>query len=128
MLFQIASKIVALIIAWVSVLLAPQPTPTKPAYIPPVTATAVVQQRYSRDQLDTWIPQSNWPEWTWPTVRRIVMCESSGIVGIDTNPPHVGLMQANVNLWGRVAYDPIAELNQGYYIYTLQGFGAWSCY
>ena len=56
------------------------------------------------------------------------MCESSGVVGIETNPPHVGLMQANVNLWGRVTYDPIAELNQGYYIYTLQGFEAWECY
>ena len=128
MFFLKIGQVIAELIAHFVLLLAPQPTPTKPAYIPPVTATAVVQQSYSRDQLDTWIAQSNWPEWMWPTVRRIVMCESSGVVGIATNPPHVGLMQANVNLWGRVAYDPIAELNQGYYIYTLQGWGAWSCY
>ena len=128
MLFQIASKIVALILAWVAMLPAPQPTPVRQVYVPSVTATTVIQQTYNRDQLDVWISQSNWPQWSWPTVRRIVLCESSGIVGIATNPPHVGLMQANVNIWGRVAHDPIAELNQGYYIYTRQGWRAWSCY
>lgn len=123
MLSQIA-RILAELIAHFVLLLTPQPTP----YIPPVIATTVIQQTYNRDQLDIWISQSNWPQWSWPTVRRIVLCESNGVVGIATNPPHVGLMQANVNYWGRVNVDPISELNQGYYIYTLQGFNAWSCY
>ena len=127
MLLSWIARIIAELIAYFVLLL---PSTQPPVVVAPiVTPTVVVQQRvYNRDQLDVWISQSNWPEWTWPTVRRIVICESGGIVGIDTNPPHVGLMQANVNIWGRVARDSIAELNQGYYIYTQQGWRAWSCY
>lgn len=129
MLFWIARIIAALIAHFAVLLPVPQPTPQiTPTVVVKTPTVVVTQQVYNRDQLDVWISQSNWPEWTWPTVRRIVLCESSGIVGIDTNPPHVGLMQANVNIWGRVPHDPIAELNQGYYIYLQQGWRAWSCY
>lgn len=141
MVFWIASKIVALIIAWVATIPAPQVVEVAPVWTPtlsvpyttpvstPYPTAIVTQQTLSiRDSLDYWISQSDWPPQTWSTVRRIVLCESGGVVGIDTNPPHVGLMQANVNFWGRVAKDPIAELNQGYYIYQQQGWQAWECY
>lgn len=145
MVFWIASKIVALIIAWVATIPAPQQvvevapvwTPPIPTAVPTsvytpipesIPTAQITQAMNIQDSLDDWISQSNWPPQTWSTVRRIVLCESGGVVGIDTNPPHVGLMQANVNFWGRVPKDPIAELNQGYYIYTQQGFSAWECY
>lgn len=118
-------KWLAGLIPYVLWLLAATPTITvqQNQQVMPPTITTQTQSG-----LDSWIAQSNWPQWTWPTVKRIVMCESGGIVGIATNPPHVGLMQANVNIWGRVPADPISELNQGYEIYLQQGWEAWSCY
>ena len=100
-----------------SVTITPTPVPTP--FIPPTQPTS---------QLDLWIAQSNWPPHLWSTVHRIVLCESGGIVGIATNPPHKGLMQVNENYWGRVNADAVSELNQGYEIYLQQGFSAWSCY
>lgn len=135
MLFGIVGKIVALILTWIAVL--PQdvqkqeqvyvpPVVTQIPYTPPVIT--VVPTVYIGDNLDAWIAASNWPTDLHHIVRRIVLCESSGIVGIASNPPHVGLMQANVNIWGRVPADALSELNQGYEIYLIQGFSAWSCY
>ena len=130
-MFWIWSKIAALILSWLASLpVATIATPTPQVYevpisIPTVVATQTVQQT---DNLDTWIAQSNWPQWTWETVKRIVMCESRGIPGIATNPPHFGLMQANVNYWGYPSGGPVGELNQGFYIWTQQGWSAWSCY
>src|SRR5689334_20013199 len=135
MLFWIASKIAALIIAWVATFPAPQPVVKEPIWTPPlVTATSIpttvpsalptpvttqtnYQYQSNNTALDQWIAGSNWPPQYWNTVRRIVLCESGGVVGIR-NGPHKGLMQANTNFWGYVPDEPIAELNQGYYIFT----------
>lgn len=119
MLFWIA-RIIAELITALSLFVA-QETPMGQ---PTIVATQEVQQA---DNLDTWIAQSNWPQWAWLTVRRIVMCESGGIPGINTNPPHVGLMQANVEFWGYPSGGPVGELNQGFFIYQQQGWGAWQC-
>lgn len=126
-----------MILAWSSFLSASQNTlvveelkwiPTTPTSIPMVLPQVVIPQTPLSTQLDYWISQSNWPPQYWSTVRRIVLCESGGVVGIDTNPPHVGLMQANVNYWGYPQGGPVGELNQGYQIYLIQGWRAWSCY
>lgn len=98
-----------------------------PTQIPVIVSTVEKSVPVSGN-LAQWLVDSNWPAEYWQTVARIVACESGGVVGIDTNPPHVGLMQANVELWGRVAHDPVAELNQGYEIFKVQGWQAWSCY
>lgn len=125
MLFWIARIIAELIAAFALLLSAPQETPTPIVPTVSSTPTAVVTQT---GDLDIWIAQSNWPQWTWETVKRIVWCESRGISGINTNPPHFGLMQVNVNFWGYPSGGPVSELNQGYQVYLIQGFNAWSCY
>lgn len=119
----LGSKIAALILAWVVSLPAPQ------VYVAPTpTATVISQTQQNYNDIDKWLAQSNWPKQYWETVKRIVWCESRGIVGIATSPPHVGLMQVNVNYWGRVNADAVSELNQGYEVFKIQGFNAWSCY
>lgn len=125
-MFPQIARIIAELIAHLVLLLAPQKTTT--VIITATVVPTVTQQVYQIEGIDSWLAQSNWPQWTWPTVKRIVYCESRGIVGIATNPPHVGLMQVNTQYWGRVNADPVSELNQGYEVYKIQGFGAWSCY
>jgi len=96
--------------------------------VTPTITTTITPTITNYGNIDEWLAQSNWPQWTWETVKRIVWCKSRNIVGIATNPPHVGLMQVNVNYWGRVNPDAVSELNQGFEVFKIQGWGAWSCY
>jgi soluble lytic murein transglycosylase-like protein len=71
---------------------------------------------------------SPWPVNTWPTVERIVRCESSFNTGAVGPLAHRGLMQVDPNLHGPVPSDPVGQLTQGYEVYKKQGWGAWECY
>ena len=71
---------------------------------------------------------SPWPVSTWPTVERIIQCESSGNTNATGPLGHRGLLQVDPKLHGPVPADAAGQLAQGYEVYKKQGWGAWSCY
>lgn len=98
--------------------------PTPAPYVPTAAPTAAVAAPTS---LDAALAASAWPAALWPTVRRIVWCESRGQTWAR-NGPHVGLMQVNESFHGPVPADAVGQLNQGYAVYLKQGWTAWACY
>jgi hypothetical protein len=78
--------------------------------------------------VEGWIAQSSWPQETWPTVERIIQCESSGNPAAVGPGGYVGLMQVDPSLHGPVPVDPVAQLNQAHEVYLNEGWGAWGCY
>jgi len=107
-----------------------QATPTAPAA---VVATAVpvatpVRTSVSIPAIEEVLARSPWPRELWPTVERIIICESSGNPGAVSPAGYVGLMQVAPWLHGAVPADPVAQLAQAYEVYLRQGWGAWGCY
>lgn len=78
--------------------------------------------------VEQWLAASAWPASTWPTVLRIIACESGGNPGAVSPSGYVGLMQVAPWFHGTVPADPVAQLNQAYQVFLKQGWGAWSCY
>jgi hypothetical protein len=74
------------------------------------------------------LAQSSWPRDLWPTVERIIACESSGNTNAVGPLGHRGLMQVAPWFHGPVPTDAVGQLNQGYQVYLKQGWGAWECY
>lgn len=70
---------------------------------------------------------TSWPRALWPTVLRIVACESGGLTTAVSPGGHRGLMQVDPRLHGAVPSDPVGQLEQAYGVYLQQGWGAWSC-
>lgn len=96
------------------------------AAAPAPTSTVVVSSIAS--PLRQALAASIWPAALWPTVERIVACESSGHPGAVSPGGHVGVMQVDPALWGPVPADIPGQLEQAYRVYLAQGWGAWSCY
>lgn len=70
-----------------------------------------------------------WPRSEWPTVARVMRCES----GCDPhahNPSGAsGLMQVMPFWWqGRDPYDPAVNLTMALEVHDRQGWRAWTCY
>ncbi len=82
----------------------------------------------SMPSLQAALAESPWPPELWPTVERIVMCESSGNPAAHGPGGYVGLMQVSPSLHGAVPPDAVSQLAQGYEVYLKQGWGAWGCY
>lgn len=99
---------------------APVVTPVRVA-VPAPRATPLASVRAA-------LEQSPWPADTWPTVERIIMCESSGNPAALSPAGYVGLMQVAPWLHGAVPADPVAQLAQAYDVYLRQGWAAWGCY
>jgi hypothetical protein len=93
--------------------------PTEVATAAPAPATSSLQEALAASQ---------WPAELWPTVERIVRCESSGNTAAYNPAGYVGLMQVSPSLHGPVPADAVGQLNQGYEVYLKQGWGAWGCY
>jgi LysM repeat protein len=98
---------------------APPPPPRTPSASPVVLSPASFRAA---------LAASPWPVDTWPTVERIVKCESSFNTGAVGPLGHRGLMQVDPKLHGPVPSDPVGQLTQGYEVYKKQGWGAWECY
>jgi len=98
----------------------PAPTPTR--------ATASTGQILTPAALDEALAASPWPRDLWPTVKRIVQCESSGNTAAVGPLGHRGLMQVDPTLHGPVPDDAVGQLTQGYEVYLKQGWGAGACY
>lgn len=107
----------------VDVYLEPSTTPP-PAAPPPPSAARVL----TSDALRAALELSPWPRALWPTVERIIRCESSN--NLDAIGPlgHRGLMQVAPWLHGPVPADAAGQLAQGYQVYLKQGWKAWACY
>jgi hypothetical protein len=71
---------------------------------------------------------SPWPAELWPTVERIVQCESGGRTDVVGPGGHIGLMQVDPKLHGPVPPDAVGQLRQAYDVYQKQGWAAWACY
>lgn len=104
---------------------APIATPT-PA--PATTTTYATRSAVSMPALETALAATSWPRELWPTVERIVACESSGNTAAYGPGGYVGLMQVDPRLHGAVPADAVGQLEQGYEVYVKQGWGAWGCY
>jgi hypothetical protein len=104
------------------------PVWTPAPYIPPPpTVAPPVAPAAAQSSISGALAASAWPPELWAPVARIVACESGGST-TARNGVHVGVLQANVNYWGYPPADLVGQLNHGYGIYLVQGFGAWSCY
>lgn len=113
-----------------STLQAAPAAPTVQQPQPAITASRAQESGglYVGQNLYNVLAQSPWPQELWPTVERIVRCESSGNTAAVGPLGHQGLLQADGSLHGAVPGDAIGQLTQGYSIYQKQGWGAWECY
>lgn len=70
-----------------------------------------------------------WPLDEWPTVGRVMACES-GCDPAAHNPSGAsGLMQLMPMWWaGRDPFDPATNLALALHVHAVQGWRAWSCY
>jgi soluble lytic murein transglycosylase-like protein len=78
--------------------------------------------------LDQALAASPWPKDLWPTVKRIIQCESGGNTAAVGPLGHRGLMQVDPKLHGPVPSDAVGQLTQAYNVYLKQGWNAWVCY
>lgn len=74
------------------------------------------------------LAESPWPSDLWPTVERIVQCESNGNAAAVGPGGYQGLMQVDPRLHGPVPPDAVGQLTQAYGVYLRQGWSAWGCY
>lgn len=103
-----------------------QTTPAAPAAV--ATTAAPMRAAVSIPAIQEILAASPWPQELWPTVERIILCESSGNPGAVSPAGYAGLMQVAPWLHGTVPADPVAQLAQAYGVYLRQGWGAWGCY
>lgn len=115
----------------------PAPTPiatTAPAvtrqFATPVQTPAESSRVYSSAlaSVQSALAESPWPPELWPTVERIIQCESSGNPAAIGPGGYRGLMQVDPRLHGPVPGDAVGQLTQAYDVYLRQGWGAWGCY
>ncbi len=95
---------------------------------PAPVATAVARAAVSLPSIEAALAESPWPRELWPTVERIILCESSGNPGAVSPSGYMGLMQVAPWLHGAVPADAVGQLTQAYGVYLRQGWGAWGCY
>src|SRR5262245_822401 len=68
-------------------------------------------------------------ETQWPTVDRVMWCESKCTPGAHNPSGASGLMQIMPMWWhGRDPYDPAVNLTMAKEIFDIQGWRAWSCF
>lgn len=91
---------------------------------PPIQTASNV---YLGDTLYAVLALTPWPKSMWPTVNRVVKCESGGLTTAD-NGRHKGLMQVDPYFHGAVPSDAAGQLTQAYAVYQKQGWSAWQCY
>ncbi|MBX7111204.1 MAG: transglycosylase SLT domain-containing protein [Dehalococcoidia bacterium] len=104
------------------------PSATAARTAAPTTASSQARSNISLPGIEEALAQSPWPRELWPTVERIIVCESSGNPGAVSPAGYQGLMQVAPWLHGAVPADPVAQLSQAYDVYLKQGWGAWGCY
>ena len=95
---------------------------------PVPTAAAARAPAAYLPSLEAALGASAWPRELWPTVERIVACESSGNTAAVGPGGYIGLMQVDPRLHGAVPADAVGQLDQAYGVYLRQGWGAWGCY
>ncbi len=95
---------------------------------PPARGTPTAVIVLPSASLKAALAASPWPVATWPTVERIIQCESGGNPNAIGPGGHRGLMQVDPRLHGPVPADPAGQLKQAYDVYKKQGWGAWACY
>ena len=105
----------------------PTPTPTPAPTARPTSTPAAVTGVLTAAALHTAVTASRWPAALWPTLERIVMCESGRNTAAVGPLGHRGLLQVDPKLFGSVPTDAVGQLNQGYDIYLKQGWSAWAC-
>jgi hypothetical protein len=105
-------------------LLALAVAPTAPAVR--VTTTVAPTGRCAQ-----WEPTALEVGWTvdqWPTVDRVMWCESHCQPGAHNRSGASGLMQLMPGWWhGRDPYDPATNLTIALEVLAAQGWRAWSC-
>jgi hypothetical protein len=70
-----------------------------------------------------------WPESEWPTIDRVMKCESQCSPKAHNRSGASGLMQIMPLWWnGRDPYDPTVNLTMALEVHERQGWRAWSCY
>lgn len=70
-----------------------------------------------------------WPDDEWPTVARVMACESGCDPGAHNRSGASGLMQIMPTWWdGRDPYDPAVNLTMALEVHQAQGWHAWSCF
>jgi len=70
-----------------------------------------------------------WADEQWPTVARIMACESGCDPGAHNRSGASGLLQIMPGWWaGRDPYDPTTNLTMGLEVFRAQGWHAWSCH
>lgn len=70
-----------------------------------------------------------WPTDQWPSISRVMWCESKCQPGAHNQSGASGLMQIMPGWWdGRDPYDPATNLTMALEVHDRQGWRAWSCY
>lgn len=79
-----------------------------------------------------WAPMAfgvGWPVHEWPTLSRVMWCESRCNPAARNPSGASGLLQVMPMHWaGRDPFDPAANLTMGLEVHERQGWRAWSCY
>jgi hypothetical protein len=71
---------------------------------------------------------AGWPLEQWPTIDRVMWCESNCQPGAHNRSGASGLMQIMPGWWhGRDPYDPAVNLTMALEVHAAQGWRAWSC-
>jgi len=70
-----------------------------------------------------------WPDDQWPTISRVMWCESKCTPSARNRSGASGLMQVMPMWWhGRDPFDPATNLTMALEVWHAQGWHAWSCY
>jgi hypothetical protein len=71
---------------------------------------------------------AGWAAGEWPTVARVMWCESRCQPTARNRSGAAGLMEVMPGWWGgRDPYDPAANLTMALEVWHAQGWRAWSC-
>jgi len=98
-----------------------------PAPTDPPTSTLTPTGRCA--QWETTALDSGWPIDEWPTVDRVMWCESRCSPTARNRSGASGLMQIMPMWWrGRNPYEPATNLTMALEVRRAQGWRAWSCY
>jgi hypothetical protein len=118
---------VAVILAVAS--LTPTATAVRSAETVPVATTVTTPALTGRcGRWEQTALAAGWPLEQWPTVDRIMWCESRCDPHARNRSGAAGLMQVMPGWWhGRDPYDPTANLAMARAVYGAQGWPAWSC-
>jgi hypothetical protein len=95
---------------------------------PAVATTAEVVATGRCAQWEQTALDVGWPVEQWPTIDRVMWCESHCEPGAHNRSGASGLMQVMPGWWaGRDPFDPATNLTMALEVHAAQGWRAWSC-